>query len=386
MLVVCTLAAAWSASVAAVAQLGNPAADKTVQTSNGPQPVVHADGSVAFRLAMPNAQSVGLRLEGYKEPIPMTKGSDGVWTTTVNGLAPEYYSYSYAVDGTNILDPFNTSVKTSYFTNSNVFLVPGHPAMPWEPADVPHGVVHHHFYESQIVGIHSEYYVYTPPGFDPHSGKKYPVLYLLHGFSDDASAWTEMGKANVILDNLIAAGKAKPMIVVMPLGYGDMRVIADGWSPHRDPAISLNNVQEFVKVLYGEVMPRVKEEYPISDKREDHAIAGLSMGGAETLTTGLNHPEDFAWIGAFSAGRITEDQYATRFPGITPTGGPELQKKLKLLWIACGTEDALYEPNQKFIAWLKSNGMQPVAIATPGMHQWTVWRDDLSQFAPLLFR
>ncbi len=144
---------------------------------------------------------------------------------TVPKLAPEYYSYSYDVDGTNITDPHNTLVKTSFFNKQSVFLVPGQPPMPWEAADVPHGEVHHHFYRSKIVDYNSEYYVYTPPGFDAKSGKKYPVLYLLHGYSDDASAWTWMGKANVILDNLIAQGKAKPMIVVMPLGYGTMDMI-----------------------------------------------------------------------------------------------------------------------------------------------------------------
>jgi len=357
-------------------------------------PELQPDGSEIFRLAMPNAQSVGLHLEGKKEPFPMTKDAGGNWSVSVRGLAPEYYSYTFRIDGkpgvpssgTDILDPHNTSVKTSFFVNQSVFLVPGNPPRPWEVASVPHGIVHHHYYRSQIVGINSEYFVYTPPGFDPRSGKKYPVLYLLHGYSDDPSAWTVMGKANVILDNLIAAGKAKPMIVVMPWGYGDMRIITEGWTSWRDPSLVASNLNKFGGALYQEVMPLVKQEYPLSDKREDHAIAGLSMGGAETLLVGLNHTDDFAWIGSFSAGGIGSDHFEPLFPAITPRSGMQIQAKLKLLWIACGTEDGLFQPNQKFIAWLKSNGIQPTPIQTPGMHAWMVWRENLSTFAPLLFQ
>jgi enterochelin esterase-like enzyme len=357
-------------------------------------PELQANGTAVFRLAMPSAQSVDVHLEGKKDAIAMTKGADGTWSVSVPGLAPEYYSYSFTVDGkpgvmgsgTSVLDPHNTFIKTSFFSNQNVFLVPGKPAEPWEVADVPHGIVHHHYYHSNIVGIDSQYYVYTPPGFDPKSDKKYPVLYLLHGYSDDPSAWTFMGRANIILDNLIAAGKAKPMIVVMPWGYGDMRIIDDGWAAWRDAAVIKSNFGNFGRALYKEVMPMVKQEYPISEKREDHAIAGLSMGGAETLLIGLRHTDDFAWIGAFSAGGIGGDHFGPLFPAITPQTGAEVQSKLKLLWIACGTEDGLYQPNQNLIAWLKSQGMAPTAISTPGMHAWMVWRENLSVFAPLLFQ
>ncbi len=349
-------------------------------------PQVDAEGNATFTLAMPNAAKVELRLEGVRDPIPMTKGPDGAWTVTVPKLAPEYYGYEYQVDGTSVIDPHNITVKTSFFHNQSVFLVPGQPPMPWETADVPHGVVYHHFYRSKIVDINSEYFVYTPPGFDAKSGKKYPVLYLLHGYSDDASAWTAMGKANVILDNLIAQGKARPMIVVMPLGYGTMDMITKGWAVWRDPETTARNFRDYARVLYEEVMPRVKAEYPLSDKREEHAIAGLSMGGAETLLVGLNHTDDFAYIGAFSAGGINADNPAPLFPAITPQTGAQIQSKLKVFWVACGTEDGLYPSNQKFIAWFKEQGLQPTPISTPGMHVWMVWRDNLSNFAPLLFK
>jgi enterochelin esterase family protein len=387
--VLCATFGFYSAFVVAQ-QASAPAVERTAPVplvpAPPPSPEVRGDGSVVFHLAMPNARSVDLHLEGVKNAFPMNKGADGVWTVTVPGIAPQYYSYSFTVDGTSVLDPHNTFVKTSYFSNQNVFLVPGHSPMPWENADVPHGVVHHHYYHSDIVGIDSEYFVYTPPGFDEHSDKKYPVLYLLHGYSDQPTAWTFMGRANIILDNLIAAGKAKPMIVVMPWGYGDMAIIKEGWAAWRDREVVSSNFTKFGTALFTEVMPRVKAEYPLSEKREDHAIAGLSMGGAETLLVGLNHTDDFAWIGAFSAGGIGSDHFDALFPAITPQTGAQVQSKLKLLWISCGTEDGLYEPNQKFIAWLKSDGMQPMAVSTPGMHAWMVWRDNLSKFAPLLFQ
>jgi len=352
-------------------------------------PQLRPDGAVVFRLAMPNAAKVELHLEGTKDPFPMTKASDGAWSVTVPGLAPQYYSYTFKVDGTDVLDPHNVTFKTSFFSTQNIFLVPGQPPMPWEPANVPHGVLHHHYYRSNIVGINSEYYVYTPPNFDPGSKQKYPVLYLLHGYSDDPSAWTGMGKANVILDNLMAQGKVKPMIVVMPLGYGTMEVIARGWSTWNDPELIRRNYSRFSDALFQEVMPLVKQQYPLSDKREDHGVAGLSMGGAESLLVGLNHVDDFAYVGGFSSaplGQAEPGNYGSSFPGITAQSAPDINARLRLLWIACGTEDGLFGPNQKFIAWLKEKGLQPTAIQTPGMHAWMVWRDNLTQFAALLFQ
>ncbi len=349
-------------------------------------PEVQPDGTTTFRLVMPDATSVKLELEGPASPYPMTKDSQGVWTVTVPNLAPEYYSYSFNVDGTEVLDPHNVTIKTSFFSNQNVFLVPGKPPMPWEPENVPHGVVHHHFYHSDIVGVDSQYYVYTPPGFDPKSSLKYPVLYLLHGYSDKPSAWTRMGKANVMLDNLIAEGKAKPMIVVMPWGYGDMQMIARGWAAWRDPQLIASNFMKFSDALFKEVMPRVQQEDPVSDKQEDHAIAGLSMGGAESLLVGLNHPDYFAYVGGFSAGGLGDGPYAPVFPGIAPKTAAQMNNELRVLWIACGTEDGLFPPNQHLIAWLQQQGLRPAAIQTPGRHVWMVWRNNFSNFAPLLFQ
>jgi enterochelin esterase-like enzyme len=172
----------------------------------------------------------------------------------------------------------------------------------------------------------------------------------------------------------------------MPLGCGTMEMITRGWSVWRDPEVVARNFAKFSDALFQEVVPLAKQQYPISTKREDHAIAGLSMGGAETLLVGLNHTADFAYIGAFSSGGLGQGNYDPSFPGITAQSAAEINASLRLLWVACGSEDGLFPANQKFIAWLKEKGLQPTAIQTPGMHAWMVWRDNLTNFAPLLFQ
>jgi enterochelin esterase-like enzyme len=376
-----------SAPCTSAAQAAAPAARSAAPVPLVAAPVrslqVAPDGTVTFHLAMPNAVKVELNLEGAEHPFPMAKGTDGAWTVSVPKLPPQYYSYTFNVDGTSVLDPMNPPVKTSFFVDQSLFLVPGQPPMLWEPANVPHGVVHQHFYQSKIVDTASQYFVYTPPGFD--AKKKYPVLYLLHGYSDDPSAWTLMGKANVILDNLIAQGKARPMIVVMPWGYGDMQMITRGWMAWQDPQLVVNNFTKFSDALMQEVIPMVKSEYPISDKREDHAIAGLSMGGGESVLVGLNHLDDFAYVGAFSSA-VGKDNYAASFPGLVSQTPEQLNSKLKLIWVACGTEDGLFPNNQNFVAWLKEKGLRPSFNPTPGRHVWMLWRENLSALAPLLFQ
>ena len=191
------------------------------------RPTFIADRTVTFRFKDPNAQAVTLNLEGAK-PVPMTKDAEGVWTVTTAALEPDIYGYSFVADGVGLLDPNNSSIKPNYLFFSNMVHVPGANPLPWEVADVKHGEIHHHFYKSAIIGDQRDLFVYTPPGYDAKGKTKYPVLYLLHGYSDDASGWTAVGKANVILDNLIAQGKAKPMVIVMTLGYGAPEIVVRG--------------------------------------------------------------------------------------------------------------------------------------------------------------
>ncbi|HEY4054153.1 MAG TPA: alpha/beta hydrolase-fold protein [Terriglobales bacterium] len=344
-------------------------------------PDVQADGHVTFRFSDPNAVKVSLSLEGQKTPTPMRKDEDGIWSVTLGPLQPDFYGYNFNADDVNLVDPSNTMLKPNLLTLSNELHIPG-TSLPWEVADVPHGEIHHHFYHSRLAEDDRDFYVYTPPGYDPNGKNEYPAFYLLHGFSDDASGWTAVGRANVILDNLIAQGKAKPMIVVMTFGYGDMEIVRRGWDASSDKELAWRNLSRFTDILLGEVMPQVEGEYRIKKDRESRAIAGLSMGGAESLLTGLNHPEQFTWIGAFSSGGIDNRDFAIEFPNVDSSAN----QKLKLLWIACGTEDSLIKINRQFKSWLKDKGVQFTDIETPGMHTWMVWRRNLSTLVPLLFQ
>jgi enterochelin esterase-like enzyme len=343
-------------------------------------PEVHPDGSVTFRFRAPNALDVKLAREGT-EPVPMQKDEQGAWSVTTAPLAPDYYGYSIIVDDVRSIDPSNHLLKPNLLATENAVHVPGPPSLPWELNNIPHGEIHHHFYKSAVAGDDRDFYVYTPPGYDSTAKKTYPVLYLLHGYSDDASGWTAVGRANVILDNLIAQGKAKPMIVVMPLGYGTMELIELGWGAWSHTDVRDRNFANFRAALLTEVMPQVEGEYRVTKDRNARAIAGLSMGGSESLLTGLNNLDKFAWVGAFSSGGIP-DEFQKDFPSLDANAN----RQLRLLWIACGTEDGLITINRNLREWLKTKGVKVTEIETPGMHTWMVWRRNLSEFAPLLFR
>jgi enterochelin esterase-like enzyme len=341
-------------------------------------PEVHPDKTVTFRFRAPNAKEVILDIE--EKRVPMQKDSQGVWSVTTDPLEPDFYEYTFVSDGVNLIDPSNTVIDPNLLDPSSVVRVPGHASLPWEVNDVPHGTLQHHFYKSAVVGDDRDYYVYTPPGYDPAGKRRYPVLYLLHGFSDDASAWTTAGHANAILDNLIAQGKAKPMIVVMPLGYGTPEIVTRAEPRASQPDPFRRNEEKFREALLSEVIPQVEKAYQTSADRNSRAIAGLSMGGAESLYVGLNAPDRFAWIGSFSAGGLRGD-----FSAAYPKLDEKVNAQLRLLWIACGTDDRLIEPNRKLREWLKSKGIHYTDIETPGAHAWPVWRRNLANFVPLLF-
>jgi enterochelin esterase-like enzyme len=343
-------------------------------------PEVHSDGSVTFRLQAPNAKEVKLDRQGTPL-LEMQRDDHGVWSVTTAPLQPDYYGYSFSVDGVRTMDASNPLLVPNLIFPSNAVHVPGPPSLPWELNDIPHGEIHHHFYRSAIASDDRDYYVYTPPGYDPKSKKKFPVLYLLHGYSDDASGWTAVGRANVILDNLIAQGKAKPMIVVMPLGYGTMEMIRLSWGSWSHTDVRDANFKKFSEALLTEIIPRVESEYKTAKSRNARAVAGLSMGGSESLLTGLNHLDKFAWIGAFSSGGIPEE-FGKDFPHLDA----KANEQIRLLWIACGTEDHLITLNRNLRAWLKAQGVNMTEVETPGMHTWMVWRRNLAEFVGLLFR
>jgi len=344
-------------------------------------PEVQADGRVTFRFRSPNAAKVELSLEGRRDPTPMQKDDQGVWSVTIGPLEPDFYGYAFVQDGVELVDPSNSLIKPNLLTQESEVHVPGN-GLPWEAANIVHGEIHHLFYRSKIAADDRNVFVYTPPGYDPSNQREYPVLYLLHGFSDDASGWTAVGRAHVIFDNLITEGKAKPLIAVMPLGYGDRDVIRRGRDSWSDKDLARRNLSKFTDILLGEVLPQVEASYRVKKDRESRAIAGLSMGGAESLLTGLNHLDQFAWVGAFSSGGMDLRDFDTEFPNLDASAN----KKLKLLWIACGTDDRLITINRQLKSWLKDKGVQFSDIETAGMHTWMIWRRNLSAVAPLLFR
>ena len=383
----------------------DPAQNRQMPPPPVTSPEVSAGGKVTFRLRAPGAREVLVR--GITPtPLTMQKGADGVWSATTDALKPDLYAYAFVVDGLGIVDPSNTRFRPSYHAVSlSLVLVPGQNA--WTPrAGVRRGAVARHVFHSTVAGDDRDILVYTPPDYDPRRKAPYPVLYLQHGLFDDASAWIEVGAANVILDNLIAEGKATPMLVVSTLGYGN----ADGPAGHARPDMLPN----FSRILIDEVLPVVERHYNAATRPEGRAIAGLSMGGAEATLVGLNHLDTFAWVGSFSgaynlwpltrpattptqvlqsstgASVRTPSPLALEREGL-PKSFPSLTRasnqKVRLLWITCGTADSLIDVNRQFKAYLDAQGVTVIYTEAPDIgHVWPFWRRNLSEFAPLLFK
>lgn len=359
-------------------------------------PEVSAEGTVTFRLIAPNATAVSVR--GLTpQPLQMQKAENGVWTVTSEPLKPDLYAYSFDVDGLNSIDPSNTRFSSAYRrVGQNIVLVPGE--MPWTPVpNTPRGAVSRHVFQSAVAKDERDFLVYTPPNYDSKRTEPYPVLYLHHGWLQDTSAWLDDGAANVTLDTLINSGKAVPMVVVMPHAYGTAAGPADIDHPDMLPA--------YTRILLEELMPQVERQYHVSTEPSGRAIAGLSMGGAESMHTGLNHLEKFAWLGSFSGAfntwpltrptgnpavgggprfRLEESRIPDQFPNL----GANSNAQIKLLWIACGTSDFGALPtNQQFKTYLDSIGVKVTFTETPDAgHNWPFWRQNLADFVQLVFR
>ena len=363
-------------------------------------PAIGADQRVTFRLRAPNAKEVGVSVGGKQ--LPMQKDDQGVWSVTSDPMAPDIYTYSLIVDGTSISDPSNRQVQTSFGSFQSMFIVPGPAA--WLPAPgVPRGAIARHAYHSAVANDDRDFFVYTPAGYEAHRAQPYPVLYLLHGLGDDAERWLNGGGgASNILDNLIGQGKAVPMIVVSPLGYGTSTGPVGGRTGE--------NITGYTKILMDEVMPMVDKAYNVSKNREQRAIAGLSMGGAESLYVGLNHLDTFAWIGAFSSAPMlwpaaaaaapvpAEGRGAGRgaapavmdpavFAKTFPALDAKANARIRMLWIVCGTADGLIGVNRQFKDWLRSQGVQFTEQEVPNMaHVWPLWRQNVTDMVPTLFQ
>lgn len=373
------------------------------QTVQSPQ--VSPDGRVTLRLAAPNAKQVFVW--GFASPLairqslPMQRDDQGVWSVTTGVLDPNIYVYSFIVDGVRMNDLANPDIHTAFGNaGESQVLVPG--PNTWTPQpNVPAGALTRHFYHSNVAGDDREFWVYTPAGYDSQRKQPYPVLYLLGGLGDRADSWIAAGPASTILDNLIAQGKAVPMLVVMPLGYGNSGGPRDARRPDMLPA--------FTQTLLEEVMPRVEKLYNVSRKPSQRAIAGLSMGGGESTFVGLNHLDKFSWVGSFSGAyvmwpgvqqpppqpvtagipnprpmaNLTPDTIATVFPALDAKSN----SRIRLLWIACGSEDRLVRVNRQFTQYLDSKNIKYTYTEVPGMaHDWPIWRLNLTAFAQLLFQ
>jgi len=329
-------------------------------------PEVRSDRTVTFNLRAPQAQRVLLNANFLSEPRAMAKDAEGVWSITSGPLAPEIYEYDFTVDGLTIPDPANPFVKVWRRRSRSMVLVPGSPPTFFEEQNVPHGAVHVRRYRSESLKVTRGLYVYTPPGYETAPQATYPVFYLLHGGGDTEDAWTIVGRANVILDNAIAAGRTRPMIVAMPYGH--------------TPGAGGGNRQAFEADLIGDVIPLVEKHYRVRAGAGNRAIVGLSMGGGQSLRIGLGHPDLFAWIGAFSSSAPSAEELEKLL-----AKPEELNERLKLLWVGCGRKDFLFDRNQQFRRALDAQGVKYTAHITDGGHEWRLWRRYLNEILPLLF-
>jgi enterochelin esterase-like enzyme len=402
-------------------------------------PEVGPDRRVTFRFAAPNATQV--TVTGIAAaPITMQKDERGVWTGTSEPLAPEIYQYNFMVDGARVTDPSNARLMASYHRmDRSYLLVPGD--NPWTPvAGTPRGAVARHLYHSAVTNEEREFYVYTPPGYDPKRRKPYPVIFLQHGLGGDAHDWIQQG-GNTTLDNLISQGKAVPMIMVASLGYGTPNGPADIDHPEMQ--------RNFMRTLTEEVMPVVYKQYNASTNPADHAIAGLSMGGAQAVFGGLNKLDKFAWFGGFSAALVN---WAHTIPFAEPPAPPEVvaaaeaaqakaaaaeaaaraappqapappparpgapggpivrnfgagpvfdarlplrlpnlnaqsNKQIKLLWMGIGGDDPSIETHKQLRAYLDARGVKYTYVEIPNQrHWWPLWHRHFAEFAQLIFK
>ncbi len=364
-------------------------------------PEVMQDRGVTFRILAPDAKTVTVQpwdiLSAWEaagqapKVAELTKNADGIWEVTTPPVPPGAYRYLFKVDGIQLVDPANPAVSESNAMVWSLVVVPGADFVD-DSDNVPHGSVAEVFYHSNSLGRQRRMHVYTPPGYET-SKQKYPVFYLLHGSSDSDASWSTVGRANFILDNLIASGKAVPMIVVMPAGHtsrhGYERPALDG-KPRRD---------EFGEDFINDIMPYVEKNYRARTDRAHTAIAGLSMGGEQALNISIAHLDRFAYVGVWSAGVFAGPRHRTANEVWPPTAvAPEwvqehaaeldnagLKKGLKLLWFGTGADDHLLPISKATIATLKDHGFNPVFVQSGGGHYWGNWRDYLNQFAPQLF-
>jgi enterochelin esterase family protein len=353
---------------------------------------VGPDKKVTFRIYAPKADEVSIGGD-FGRGGKMTKDDKGVWSLTVDPLTPDFYSYTFIVDGVRTVDPKNPMIKQGLSGLDSLFLVPGDEAEFEATKDVPHGEVRSVWYRSSTLDQLRRMHVYTPPGYE-QSDARYPVFYLLHGGGDEDSGWSTIGRAGFILDNLIAAGKALPMIVAMPNGSlpqpQDMPARpAPGDTPSAEFRAAMEKMQSrFTSELLKDVVPAVEKTYPVKAGRDNRALAGLSMGGGQTLRVLVTHPDEFAYVGIWSAGigRGTAEQWEKQNEEFLAAKDKSSSGAIKRLEIAVGSQDFALAGSKALSEILKKHGVEHDLRISGGGHTWINWRHYLNELAPKLFR
>ncbi len=352
------------------------------------------DHRITFRISAPKATEAVLRFgEGAPQSHPMTKGNDGVWSVTIGPIEPEIYTYFFLVDGAKMLDLANPMVKVGASIDASVVEVPADPPRFDQVQAVPHGSIDIHTYSSSVSNTQRGLYVYAPPDYHSQPAKRFPVLYLWHGGGGAEQDWSRDGRAGVILDNLIAQKKALPMLIVMPnnvSGAPAPGVTAAATTP---PATGAGgaNYPLLKRELIEEIIPFVAKHYRTIENRESRAMAGLSAGGGTTLNVGLGSLDTFAWIAEFSSGIFGGTAGYGQFdiekisPGFYKDPAAT-NKKLRLFYMSCGTEDPRMPFQKKALEDFQSHKINVTFAAFPGAHEWKVWRHSLADLAPRLFR
>ncbi|HEY6502603.1 MAG TPA: alpha/beta hydrolase-fold protein [Chitinophagaceae bacterium] len=314
-------------------------------------PDVNPDHSITFRYYSRKAKQVSVSGEFLTAPVAMTKDTSGIWSVTVPPVKPDIYPYSFWVDSLQVADPNNTYIFANERFKRSIVNVPGDQPLIHSLQNVPHGKISYRYYKSSTLGTTRALLIYTPPGFSTNEKTKYPVLYLIHGGSDTEETWTKVGRANLIADNLIAKGLAKPMIIVMP--YGNVR-------PKPMP--------DFTKDVINDIIPFVEANYPVLTDSKDRAVAGFSVGGGQTLNIGLTNTDKFAYICSYAPFTATEE-FQKNFTTWSPDAD-KMNKQVKLLTISVGTEDFLYESVKKNIAMFEEKKIRLKSYIVPGGHTW----------------
>lgn len=342
-------------------------------------PQVHADGRVTFRLAAPEAKRVQLQPGGGdnglgKSAVDLVRGEDGEWTLTTEPAVPGFHYYWFLVDGAIVNDP-GSETFFGWERQCSGIEIPEPGVDFYDVKEVPHGEVRSFWYHSEVAGKPRRALVYTPPGYN-QAAERYPVLYLQHGAGEDERGWTNQGRANFILDNLIAAEKAKPMIVVMDCGY----------ATKKGETARAFDFGGFEAVLTEELIPKIDGAYRTMADRDHRALAGLSMGGMQALHIGLRHPDLFSAVGAFSAPVFGKFDVTTSFDGVF-ADAPAFNEKVDLLWLGYGTAEGFGDGVKEMHGALEEGGIEHVLFESPGTsHEWQTWRRSLHDFAPRLFR